>query len=741
MTGPGATVAAPLLPFLEYRDLLVAHGWEDGCETRLADLLDVGIVELAGGVPPGMALVAIGGFGRRVMAIRSDVDLLFLGPPADAGPLEARVLRPLWDAHLKVGHVSHTPRDARIFAGTRLDAISTFLTARLLTGDEEVFADFQTRFYRLLDKEHAQIVGMMGNEEIERRTREPYRRIAGNLKTGRGGIRTLDMVDWRRRLFGAAGVDVEPERRDERLRRDLTRFRSALHAVAGRPVDTYEFDLRERAAGWLNLDPPALGRSILEARTGAEWLVDALWPQVGGKADPQPGRTVDLETLHPDRRRRFHRIDAAGGIAPAMPDWERLRDLPHAVPFHEFAVGDHILAAVDQAFALLAGTEDPMVREALDDLDRPERLVWAAWLHDVGKGLEGDHSRVGAGRLPELCRSLGLTADEELLTAIVENHLLLADLATRHDLDDPRVLTWAADRIGDLTTLRFLFLLTVADSRATGTDTWSPWRAELVRRAYRRMERELNRRMMPEEAKVAVLVDRVVAASKGTVDRSEAMVHLAGFGEVYRMGHAPEEILDHIRLSSEPLGVGGVTVHVSAGIPARVIVMATDRPRLLLAVAGVIALSRLSIVDARFATRSDGRVFDTFDVVKVDGGGIDGEDARNLSERLAHTIRRGFDLATEVAAKRQDYRATERAGIEPVIRARRLPDGGGIVEIECADRVGLLFDVAEAFNAFGMPVVRARIDTRGGVAYDSFHVDRLPTPTDALVDRLRAAAS
>ena len=219
------------------------------------------------------------------------------------------------------------------------------------------------------------------------------------------------------------------------------------------------------------------------------------------------------------------------------------------------------------------------------------------------------------------------------------------------------------------------------------------------------------------------------------------MVHLAGFGEVYRMGHAPEEILDHIRLSREPLGVGGVTVHVSAGIPARVIVMATDRPRLLLAVAGVITLSRLSIVDARFATRSDGRVFDTFDVVKVDGGGIDGGDARNLSERLAHTIRRGFDLATEVAAKRHDYRATERAGIEPVIRARRLPDGGGIVEIECADRVGLLFDVAEAFNAFGMPVVRARIDTRGGVAYDSFHVDRLPTPTDALIERLRAAAS
>ncbi len=741
MSSLGAGVAAPLRPFLDLKAELIESGWQADAEVRLADLLSSAVIELAGTVPSGIALVAIGGFGRSVMAIHSDVDLLFLGPSSDAGNLEARVLRPLWDAHLKVGHLSHTPRDARIFAGTRLDAVSTFLTARPLTGDTEAFEDFRSRFHRLLDKEHGQIVQMMADEEIQRRRREPYRRLAANLKTDRGGIRTLDMVDWRRRLFGAAGVDVEPERRDERLRRDLTRLRSAIHAVSGRPVDTFDFDLRDRAARWLESDVLSMGRLILQARTGAEWLVDGLWPQVGGPAPDAADLTrFDLSTLHLDRRGKFHRIDAAGGIGRVTPDWDRLRDLPHVVPFHEFAVGDHILATVDRARQLIDEPDDPMVREALTGLERPERLVWAAWLHDVGKGLAGDHSRNGAARVPELCGAFGLAGDEELLTALVEHHLLLADLATRHDLDDPAVLAWAADRIRDLTTLRFLFLLTVVDSQATGTDTWSPWRAELVRRAYRRMERELNRRVMPEEAKVAVLADRVVAVSEGTVERAEAILHLAGFGEVYRTGHAPEEILDHIRMSRASLGVGGVTVRVAPGTPARVVVMATDRPRLLLAVAGVMTLSRLSIVDARFATRSDGRVFDTFDVVRVDGGEITESQAGQLSERLAHTIRRGFDLAEEVASKRHAYRAVERLGIEPAIRIRRLPDGGGIVEIECADRVGLLFDVAEVFNGYGMPVVRARIDTRGGVAYDSFHVDRLPTPSDDLERKLIDAA-
>lgn len=735
MTFEGVPLATPLVPYFEERERLIADGWDDDAPWRLADLMSDAVVELAGDLPPATSLVAIGGFGRRVMAIHSDVDLLFLGD--DPGVLEPRILRPLWDARIKVGHQSHTPASARTFAASRLDAISTLLTSRLLAGDEAVYNSFWVRYGRLLDKEHAQIVRMMANEEIERRKREPYRLMAANVKSDRGGIRTLDLIDWRRRLFEASGAGWSIGDIDTRIRIGLTRFRCALHVAAGRAHDEYDLELRERVAAWLETDVLEAGRQLLELRTQSEWLVDQAWPNLR-QGDPPSELSSLLDVSSPSDRDRFHQLDAGGHIESHFPDWRRLRDLPHIVAFHRYPVGDHTLAAVDEAAALLDRPSDPVIREAVAGLEEPTRLLWAAWLHDVGKGLEGDHARAGADRVPDLCASLGIE-DTELYQRLVQHHLLLADLATRYDLDDPAVLSWAADRIFDMETLRLLFLLTVADSRATGTDTWSTWRAELVRRAYRRMERELMSRSLPDDAQIAVLADRVVAASNGALDREDVVSHLTGFGEVYRTGHAPDEIWQHIEIARTPLGPGRLLTRVIPGDPGRVMVLATDRPRLLLAVAGVVALARFSIVDARLATRSDGLVFDTFDVVRTDGQPISQSQADQLAIALEESLRLGFSHEADLASKQHAYRSTGTRGIPAEVDVRHLPDGDGEVAFECSDRIGLLFDIATVLDRWGMPISRARMDTRAGVAYSRLHVRRVPIPSEPLRDELLAA--
>jgi [protein-PII] uridylyltransferase len=238
---------------------------------------------------------------------------------------------------------------------------------------------------------------------------------------------------------------------------------------------------------------------------------------------------------------------------------------------------------------------------------------------------------------------------------------------------------------------------------------------------------------------VAVLADRVVAASEGVLDRSRIVRHLTGFGQVYRTGHAPDEIVQHIELAERPLGPGGVLTTVTSGNPARALVMATDRPRLLLAVAGVVALARLSIVDARLATRSDGFVFDTFDLVTADGTPLSPDQAGELAGKIDQAIRLGMAHETEVAAKQQAYRSMPPRGVHPHVAIRHLPSGDGIVEFECADRVGLLLDVATVLDRWGMPISRARVDTRGGVAYSNLHVRRVPIPDQPLIDQLLAA--
>lgn len=723
--------AAPLSGYLQTRDELAERAWQLGDEQLLSDRMDEAIIELADPLPDGTVVVAIGGYGRRVMALHSDVDLLFLHAAEIQADVEQRVLRPLWDAKLKVGHLSNTPEAARVFAGTRLDAVSTFLTARAVVGTQAVFDRFWKLFVGLLEKEHAQIVSMLATEERARREAAPYRLMAADLKTGRGGIRSIDLLDWRRRLFSLQYAPASPPENEQRLRSEMTRARSAIHAAAGRLYDTYDFELRERAASHLGMDVAGLGRLILSLQRETEERVDADWPEVRLGRQLDPGH-IDVEDDI------SHVVDRAGSTTQAtdaaitsiLPEWSRLRDTPHVAPFHRYPVGEHSLACLDVVSRLLEHSEDALVTEAAAAVTAPDTVRWAALAHDVGKGISEPHARGGVQLIAE-SRLPSLVEDPKLLSFLVEHHLLLADLATKYDIDDPGVISWVADRCQDRRWLASLYLLTIADSLATGVDTWNEWRSELVRRAYRRVERELRNRSLPEEAQVEVLADRVAALAPGR-PMDVIRRHLAGFGSVYRRGHAPEEIAHHIDLASKPRYPGEIRIDTEAGNPATVIVITEDRPGLLLTVSGVLALNRMSITDARFATRSDGLVFDTFDIVNDDLTTIEEPTLESIALEMTKAIRGGFDLEEAVHSKREAYRPVEQQGFRSAVSVESEGVGGGRVTIESPDRVGLIFDLGRMFQRYTMPIKRARVDTRAGVAYDIFWVDRLPSNREPL---------
>lgn len=713
---------APLAGYLQTRLELMSTGWQLGDEHRLADRVDEAIIELADPLPAQTVIVAIGGYGRRVMALHSDVDLLFLHADEIQPDVEHRVLRPLWDAKLKVGHLSNTPEAARLFAGTRLDAISTFLTARPIVGETGVFERFWSLFIGLLEKEHAQIVSMLATEERNRREAAPYREMAADLKNGRGGIRSIDLLDWRRRLFSLQQAPTSPADIEQRLRAEMTRARSAIHAAAGRLHDAYDFDLREQAAAYLEMDIRQLGTLILSLQRETEERVDSDWPEVRLTRQLET-RNADLETIVSRDSLTSQAVDAA--ITSVFPDWARLRDTPHIAPFHRYPVGEHSLVCLDQISRLLDDAEDPLAVEAATAVSSPDTLRWAALAHDVGKGVSEPHARTGA-RLVETSSLPSLVEDPDRLVFLVEHHLLLADFATKYDIDDPGVVSWVADRCRDPSSLAALYLLTVADSLATGTDTWNEWRSELMRRAYRRVERELRARSLTEEAQVEVLADRV-AAARPQLATATIRRHLAGFGEVYRRGHSPEEIARHIELAAPRRQQGEIRIDTTAGSPATMVVITEDRPGLLLTVAGVLALNRMSITDARFATRSDGLVFDSFDIVNDARTNIDAAILESIAAEMASAIRRGFDLEASVHAKREAYRPVEQEGFRPSVSIEPEGIGGGKITIETPDRIGLIFDLGRVFQDYQMPIKRARVDTRGGIAYDVFWVDRLPS--------------
>jgi [protein-PII] uridylyltransferase len=192
---------------------------------------------------------------------------------------------------------------------------------------------------------------------------------------------------------------------------------------------------------------------------------------------PAPARDLLVATLAtgPAALSVLEAYDQAGLWSRLLPEWEHTRSRPQRNAYHRFTVDRHLLEAASVAAGLTR------------TVGRPDLLLLGALLHDIGKGLPGDHTEVGMRIVGELGPRLGLgPADTATLVRLIQHHLLLADTAQRRDLDDPAVIAATAAAVGDVETLDLLAALTEADSRATGPAAWSRWKAGLLARLVER---------------------------------------------------------------------------------------------------------------------------------------------------------------------------------------------------------------------------------------------------------------
>ena len=170
-----------------------------------------------------------------------------------------------------------------------------------------------------------------------------------------------------------------------------------------------------------------------------------------------------------------------------------LRNQPHIAPFHAHPVDVHSWRTVSEALWLLEDDDEPGIAEPAGELEDPRDLQIAALLHDIGKGHEGPHSETGAVIAERFAARAGL--DDEvagLLSATIRHHLLLPTVATSRDISDERVIRDLAEQVGDVRTLNLLYLVSVADAKACGSDIWNAWKAQLMRSLYTRVREALS---------------------------------------------------------------------------------------------------------------------------------------------------------------------------------------------------------------------------------------------------------
>ena len=383
-------------------------------------------------------------------------------------------------------------------------------------------------------------------------------------------------------------------------------------------------------------------------------------------------------------------LEAEGLITRLIPDWERVRCRPQRNAVHRFTVDRHLVEAAVQAAGLTRR------------VGRPDLLLTAALLHDIGKGWPGDHSEAGEVIARDVAARIGFgRADVETLAVLVRHHLLLIDTATRRDLDDPETVRMVAETVRDTSTLELLATLTEADALATGPAAWSTWRASLLADLVERVAGALDGGALPDSGE-----------SAPTAEEERLAIEAARTGGPVLVLHAQTEAEAEGEAQDEALGV-------------ELLLAVPDKPGLVAQAAGVLALHRLTVraADLRsFDPIGEGPVALLSWRVSAEYGAL--PEAARLRTDLARAFDGTLDIESRLAEREAAY--PRRRGITPppprVTVASGTSQTATVLEVRAHDAPGLLHRIGLALTAAAVTVRSARISTLGANAVDAFYV-------------------
>jgi len=705
----------------------------------LADLADSWLTDALGD-ESGVALVAVGGYGRRALAPGSDLDVVLLhAGRTDVKDLAEKIWYPIWDSGIKLDHSVRTVNEAAAVARDDLKAMLGLLDARHVAGDPELSASLRTQVLTAWRRDARRRLPEVRTAVLERA--EKYGELAfllePDLKEGRGGLRDVHAMQ----AVAAAWIVDAPSDDVKDAASRLMDVRGELHRCSSRSGDRLVLQEQSAVATALGYaDADALMRDVYDAARTVAFAADETWRRVDAALRP-PRRWRQRQ---PTRRPLAFGVVEQDGEVMLARDADPARDpvlvlrAAAAAAQAGLPISRHTLdrlveqsapmpdpwpwAAKDALLSLLgSGPDLVQVWEALDQrgivvrllpewaavrchpqrnaihrftvdrhlveavveasaltrqVSRPDLLLLGALFHDIGKGYPGDHTDAGVRLLPTIGSRLGLRASDTDALVTMVRHHLL--------LPD----TATRRDLDDPATVRL-----VADAVGDRTTL------ELLHALTIADARATGPAAWGEWK--ARLVDDLVT-------RTTAV--LAGAPPP-----AGDDLLDAAQRELATAGVLDVRVDGD-----RVTVVAPDRPGLLWRWAGVLALHRLQIRSAT-ATSVDHMAVTVFDVSPRFGSLPDWSAVRA-------DLRRMYDDASSLssALAERDRAYARAATIEPppprVIWADDASESATVVEVRAHDAVGLLYRLTSALAEAGLDVQSARMSTLGAEVVDAFYV-------------------
>jgi len=426
-----------------------------------------------------------------------------------------------------------------------------------------------------------------------------------------------------------------------------------------------------------------------------------------------------------------------GFLEKFIPEIRAVRNRIQYDEYHLYPVDKHLLRTVQTAKKFGTAKDsslEPLCEKLYRSLKKKKLLLWAALLHDIGKGESVEnHSAKGAEVVKTILSQKGLPpADVETVMFLVQEHLLLIKTATRRDIYDEETAISCARKVKDIERLKMLYLLTVADSIATGPKAWNDWTATLLRDFFLKVLNVLEKGELATTEAVEVVLQKkneIGASAPGRQAGENMKALLEVMSPRYFLYMPAHEIKNHIKLYQD-LSAGNSEFlweieHAADANTRAVTICAQDRPGLISKIAGVFTLNNIDILDVQVFTWRNNIALDIFKVKPPPDPILEDEKWNRTAADLSAALSGELDLTAALNKKVRTLR-NGKAGLDKKPHRVTLDNTSSsfftIIEVFTYDFLGLLYSISDAIYRCDLNIWVAKIATKADQVVDVFYV-------------------